>query len=185
MNKGAVNSEITMPYAQALMSIARDNDAADQVGEEVAGLLEVLAGSDDLAQFLANPLMDADVKKAVLRQVAEDSVSPFFLSFLLLLVDRGRVSLLGEILGQYQALLREINQTVLADVTSAIELSEEQKAEIKQRVAGFTNANNVELSVQVDPSLLGGLIVQVGSQVIDASLRGQLRRIGLQLSSVA
>jgi F-type H+-transporting ATPase subunit delta len=70
-------------------------------------------------------------------------------------------------------------------VVAAVELSEDQQHAIRDRVQAMTQANSVELSVQVDPSLLGGLIIKVGSQVIDASLRGQLRRIGMQLATTA
>jgi F-type H+-transporting ATPase subunit delta len=185
MNEGAVSSEITMPYAKALMDIAKDNSLTDQIGVEVAELLEVLDGSEELTQFLANPLIDPEAKKGVLRQIAEGKVNPFLLNVLLLLVDRNRIMFLDGVLEQYQVLLRELNQTVLADVISAVDLSEEQATVIKERVAGLTGARNVELSVQIDPSLLGGLIVKVGSQVIDASLRGQLRRIGIQLAATA
>ena len=70
-------------------------------------------------------------------------------------------------------------------MVAAVELSEDQQHAIRDRVQAMTQANSVELSVQVDPSLLGGLIIKVGSQVIDASLRGQLRRIGMQLATTA
>lgn len=185
MNDGGVTAEIAKPYAQALMNLALETNLTDQIGVEVSELLETLANSEDLTQFLANPLMQPEAKKTVLRQIAENRVNPFMLSFMLLLVDRGRVGFLAGILKQYQVLLRELNQTVLADVTSAVELSEEQKATIRERVIGFTGARNVELSTQVDASLLGGLVVKVGSQIIDASLRGQLRRIGMQLATSA
>jgi F-type H+-transporting ATPase subunit delta len=185
MMKDAMTAEITAPYAQALMSVAQDANAVDQVGHEVADLLDILDSSEELSKFLAHPLVSADTKKGVLRGIAENKVSPFLLNFLMLLVDRGRVILLGDILKQYQALLRALNQTVLANVTAAVELSDDQKTVIQSRVAELTGARNVELSVQVDPSLLGGLIIEVGSQVIDASLRGQLRRIGMQLSTAA
>lgn len=185
MNDSTLSSEIAGPYAKALMSVAEDNNAVDQVGVEVADLLEVLDSSKELTDFLMSPLMSADAKKGVLRQLAEGNVSDFVLSFLLLLVDRGRVAFLKPILQQYQALLRELKQTALADVTSAVELSEDQQNAIRDRVQAMTGAHSVELSVRVDPSLLGGLVVKVGSQVIDASLRGQLRRIGLQLATIA
>lgn len=183
MNDTTLSSEIAGPYAKALMSVADDNSAADQVGGEVADLLEVLTSSDELTGFLSNPLMAADSKKEVLRQICEGKVSGFLLNFLLLLVDRGRIAFLQPVLQQYQALLRERNQTVLADVTSAVELSEEQQNAIRDRVKAMTGANSVELSIQIDPALIGGLIIKVGSQVIDASLRGQLRRIGMQLAA--
>ncbi|WP_017299902.1 ATP synthase F1 subunit delta [Nodosilinea nodulosa] len=183
MNDTSLSSEIAGPYAKALMSVAEDHNAIDQVGVEVADLLEALTNSDELTGFLANPLMAPDTKKGVLRQVAEGKVSDFLLSFLLLLVDRGRVAFLTPILQQYQTLLRELNNTVLADVTAAVDLSDDQQNAIRDRVKAMTGASSVELSVMVDPSLLGGLIIKVGSQVIDASLRGQLRRIGMQLAT--
>jgi F-type H+-transporting ATPase subunit delta len=185
MNDATLSSEIAGPYAKALMSVAADNNAVDQVGVEVAELLEVLASSEDLAGFLANPLISSDTKKGVLRQIAEGKVSNFLLSFLMLLVDRGRVPFLKSVLQQYQTLLREQNQMVLADVTAAVELTEDQQNAIRDRVKAMTGASSVELSVQIDPSLLGGLVVKVGSQVVDASLRGQLRRIGMQLATTA
>lgn len=185
MNDSTMTSEVTMPYAKALMDIAQDNGVTDHVGNEVAGLLDLLRNSGDLSQFLGNPLIDPEAKKGVLRQIAEGQVNPAVVSVLMVLVDRNRIMYLEGVLEQYQALLRELKQTVLADVTSAVELSEEQTATIRERVAALSGAQNVELSVQIDPSLLGGLIVKVGSQVIDASLRGQLRRIGMQLSATA
>ncbi|MGF1568955.1 MAG: ATP synthase F1 subunit delta [Nodosilinea sp.] len=185
MNDSTLSAEVTKPYAQALMSIAQDNAIADQLGAEATQLLEVLASSDELTQFLANPLVEAEPKKAVLRQIADGQVNPTLLNFLLLLVDRGRIVFMKETLQQYQVLLRELNQTVLADVTAAVELSDAQLDAIRERVQRLTGARGVELSVQVDPTLLGGLVVKVGSQVIDASLRGQLRRIGMQLATAA
>jgi F-type H+-transporting ATPase subunit delta len=129
--------------------------------------------------------VNSEAKKAVLKQIAEGKVSPFLLNFLMLLVDRNRIIFLAGILQQYQVLLRELNQTVLADVIAATDLTDAQKEAIKTRVANLTSARSVELSVQLDPTLIGGLVIKVGSQVIDASLRGQLRRIGMQLSATA
>lgn len=185
MNDSTITSEITDPYAQALMGVAKDSNLADQIGEETNRILDLLDSSDELTQFLANPLVDPEAKKGALRQITADQVNPFVINFLMLLVDRGRIMYLGEILRQYQNLLRELNQTVLAEVTSAVELSDEQKEAIRQRVTEISGARQVDLSAQVDSNLLGGLVVKVGSQVIDASLRSQLRRIGMQLGAPA
>ena len=71
---------------------------------------------------------------------------------------------------------------MLAEVTSAQELTDEQKNNIVNKVKGIVEANDVELKTSVDPSLIGGVIIKVGSKVIDASLRGQLRRISVSLN---
>lgn len=185
MNDSTVSSEISAPYAEALMSIAKDRDLADRFGQDARQMIETLDVSVELVQLFENPLVSPAIKKGVLRQVAADQVDPVMLSFLLLLVDRGRIMFLKPILQQYQTLLRELRQTVLAEVTAAVELSGEQQASIRQRVTEITGAEQVDLAVEIDASLIGGLIIKVGSQVIDASLRGQLRRIGLQLDAAA
>lgn len=185
MKDTTITAEVTAPYAQALMSVAKDRNLTEAFGEQASGILELLKGSDELIQFFSNPLVEPEAKKGVVRRIAGDDCDPVMLNFLLLLVDRGRIMYLVEILEQYKALLRELNQTVLAEVTSATELSEAQQNAIREKVMGITSAHQVELSIQIDPSLLGGLIIKVESKVIDASLRGQLRRIGMQLGAAA
>lgn len=176
-------TEIAEPYAQALMSVAKSNNVVDPIGEDTQSLLALSRESEDLRLLINSPLIDAGKKKAVLRQVVGDQVNPFTLNFLLLLVDRGRIFLLPEVCKQYQDLLRQMRQAVLAEVTSAVELNDEQKESIRQKVIGVTQAQQVELETRVDPDLLGGVVIKVGSQVIDASLRGQLRRIGVRLGA--
>ncbi|MEM8604593.1 MAG: ATP synthase F1 subunit delta [Cyanobacteria bacterium P01_H01_bin.121] len=152
-------------------------------GEDSQAVLEVLGSSEDLQQFLANPLLSGEAKKAVLQQVAGNDVHPLFINFLKLLVDKGRVIFLATVLKQYQALLRQLRKTVLAEVTSAVELSDDQKSRVRDRVTAMTSAEQVELEVSLDPDLLGGVIIKVGSQIVDASLRGQLRRLGMKLNA--
>jgi F-type H+-transporting ATPase subunit delta len=89
------------------------------------------------------------------------------------------------VLSRYQALLRELNQTVLAEVTAAVELTADQQNALRDRVLAMTGARQVDLAITVDADLLGGVIIKVGSQIVDASLRGQLRRLGMQLGSAA
>ena len=185
MNNNLVASEIAEPYAKAILSVGQSNDLVDRFGEDVGFLLGVLDESSELEEFLTNPLINADAKKNVLIQVASETVHPMMLNFLRVLVDRRRILFLRGVCKQYQALLREIRQTVLADVTSAVELNDSQKEGVRNKVVQMTGAQRVELDTRIDRDLIGGVIIKVGSQVIDASLRGQLRRIGLRLGSTA
>jgi F-type H+-transporting ATPase subunit delta len=122
-------------------------------------------------------------KKNLLKQLLGEGVSPYLRNFLLLLVDRRRIAFLEPILQQYLVLLRQLNQTVLAEITSAVPLTEGQQQAITEKVITLTKAAKVELATKIDSDLIGGVIIKVGSQVIDASLRGQLRRLSLRLSS--
>jgi F-type H+-transporting ATPase subunit delta len=107
------------------------------------------------------------------------------MNFLQLVIDKKRTAFLISILEQFLALVRDRTSTVLAQVTSVTELSNEQRDRVKEKVKAMTNANDVELETTLDPDLIGGVVIKVGSQVLDASLRGQLRRIGLSLESTA
>lgn len=179
----SVMSQVVSPYAEALMSMAKANDLTDRIAEDMSFLHDALEASDDLSSFLANPLLPDDAKKEVLRQVASEQVHPYTLNFLMVLVDRKRILLLSDVCNRYKELLRQLNQTVLAEVVSAVPISDEQKDAVRQKVIDITGARAAELETSVDPDLIGGVVIKVGSQVFDASLRGQLRRIGLSLKA--
>ena len=183
MKDSVVSEALVSPYSQALFSLGESNQVADRFGQDAELILDLLATSDELSQFLANPISSPEAKKGVLQQLLAEQVHPLMLNFSLLLVDRGRIPFLSRICQQYQALLRQKRQSVLAEVTSVVPLSDAQQNEIRQKVLAMTGAREVELSTSLDPELIGGVIIKVGSQVIDASLRGQLRRISLLLSS--
>ncbi|MBD2771844.1 ATP synthase F1 subunit delta [Iningainema tapete] len=182
MKSNIATDEIAQPYAQALMSVAQSKNQTEQFGEDVRSLLSLLSESEQLQNFLGNPFVQPENKKAVINQILGDA-NTYFRNFLMLLVDRRRISLLEPICRQYLALLRQLNQTVLAEVTSAVPLSEEQKQAVIQKVTAMTNARSVELDSKIDREVIGGVIIKVGSQVIDASIRGQLRRLSLRLTS--
>lgn len=177
MSRNTVSAEIVEPYAEALMSLAQSDELTDQIGQDVSSLLGLLRDSQELRRFLASPLVKAEAKQAVLRQVGGEQLHPYTLNFLMLLVDRRRILFLEGICKQYQALLRKLNQVVLAEVISTVELTEEQRQTITQKVQQMTGAERVEFETSIDPDLIGGVIIKVGSQVLDASIRGQLRRI--------
>ncbi|MEG4860171.1 ATP synthase F1 subunit delta [Microcoleus sp. K1-B6] len=178
-----VSTEVLQPYASALMSLAQSNNLSEKFGEDIRSLLSLLEGSEDLRQFLGNPLVKPDAKKAVIQQIAGEEMSPLMHSFLKLLVDKGRILFLEGIGKQYLARLRELNQTVLAEVTSAVPLSDAQQQTVREKVQAMTSASQVEIETKIDADLIGGVVIKVGSQVIDASLRGQLRRLGIRLNS--
>lgn len=179
----AATAAISRPYAEALMSIAQSNNVADKFDSDVRSLLNLLKESQPLQKFFANPFIDAEDKKGVISKILSDDTNPIFRNFLMLLVDRRRITLVEDIGQEYLAKLRELNQTVLAEVISAVPLTDEQKQTIKEKVKSMTDAREVELDSKINSDIIGGVIIKVGSQVIDSSLRGQLRRLSLSLNN--
>ncbi len=162
------------------MSLADANALVDRFEQEIRQLADLLENSAELRELAGNPVVDAESKKAVLKQVTADAHA-FLRNFLLLLADKRRIVFLEEICAAFLALVRERKGIVLAEVTAAVELSDAQQIAVREKVKAMTDASDVEVRVDIDPSLIGGVIIKVGSQVLDASLRGQLRRITYSL----
>ncbi|MCL2934410.1 MAG: F0F1 ATP synthase subunit delta [Trichodesmium sp. MAG_R03] len=178
-----IAGEIVEPYAAALMSLAKSKELTERFAEDIRSLINIMDESQELKQFMGNPVIKTEDKKAVVQRMVGDQVDPYMRNFLMLLIDRGRIIFLEQIGKQYLALLRELNKTVLAEVTSTVELNEDQKNTVRERVKLMTSAREVEIETKVDPSLLGGVIIKIGSQIIDSSLQGQMRRIGISLKA--
>ncbi len=182
MKGSAAMAEVVEPYAEALMSLAQAHDLADRFGQDAAGVLSTLEASPELSAFLGSPIHAGAQKKAVLNQIFGNEVHSYVMNFLMLLVDRQRIPFLSGICKRYRELLRTLKQIALAEVTSAVELNDEQRQSVVNRVKAMMNVEAVELETRVDPELIGGVVIKVGSQVVDASLRGQLRRLAVDLS---
>ena len=181
MANNTATAAVSRPYAEALMSIAQSNNVADKFDSDVRSLLNLIKESQPLQNFFANPFISGEDKKGVISKVLTDDTNPIFRNFLMLLVDRRRITLVEDIAQEYLAKLRELNQTVLAEVISAVPLTDEQQQTIKEKVKSMTDAREVELDSTIDSDIIGGVIIKVGSQVVDSSLRGQLRRLSLSL----
>ncbi|MGF1935412.1 MAG: ATP synthase F1 subunit delta [Nostoc sp. ChiQUE02] len=183
MTSQVATAEVAQPYAQALLSIAQSKNLTEEFGEDARTFLGLLRTDKQLHNFFSNPFIQSENKKALIKQILGEGANPYLRNFLLVLVDKRRIAFLESIFQQYLALLRQLNQTVLAEVVSAVPLTEAQQQAIIQKVIAITNARQVELETKVDSDLIGGVIIKVGSQVIDASIRGQLRRLSLRLTN--
>ena len=183
MSGTLISSEVAEPYAQALMSVAQENNLTEQFGQTCRDIENLMEESSDFSDFIANPVVNPEAKKEVLRKVMGEETNPYLVNFLMLLVDKRRIVFLKEIAAQFSALVRKLNNVVLAEITSTQELNDGQKQALVDRVKGITDASDVELKITVDPELIGGVIIKVGSKIIDASVQGQLRRIGMSLSN--
>jgi F-type H+-transporting ATPase subunit delta len=179
----ALANQVIDPYAEALMSLAQQQNLVDQFGQDIASLADLLKASPELEKFLGNPVIKGEAKKAVLRQIGTDQIHPILINFLALLVDRRRIVFLGAICDRFQALYRKLKQITLAEIITAVELSSEQRQAVTNKVLEMSGASQVELQVKIDPQIIGGVVIKIGSQVFDSSLRGQLRRLAAGLGS--
>jgi F-type H+-transporting ATPase subunit delta len=177
-----MKGSVVTPYADALMSLAQAQNLIDEFGSNCADLVGMLDGSPELTQLLSNPIVKIADKKVILGKVVGETIHPFMVNFLMILVERRRIGNLTEICQRYQAALRKLKGIVLAEVTSAVALTDAQTQSVRDRVQGLTGASSVEIAATVDPEIIGGVIIKFGSQVIDSSLRAEIRRLGMSIA---
>lgn len=177
-------NSLATPYAEALLQVSEARQESDTVAAQVRELLALWSASAPLRQAMASPVLEPEAKKAVLAALFAGQVTASLQNLLRLLADRQRIAVLDAVLARYLELFRELRQITLARVVSATPLSETQQAELNRRVQAIAGTAAVEFDLEVDPALIGGFVVNLGSQVIDASLAGQVRRLGLALARV-
>ncbi len=176
---------ITTPYAEAFLQVAESRKEVDEVVDQAKAVLALWHESPELRKAMASPVLEVDAKKAVLEKLFSDQLTPSFLNLLKLLADRQRIGVLDAALDRMLELYREQRNIALANVISATALNEEQQAELSKKVQAVAGTDKLEFNLSVDPDLIGGFVVKVGSKVIDASLAGQVRRLGLALAKVS
>jgi F-type H+-transporting ATPase subunit delta len=172
-------------YAVALFELAQEQGALDVVAGDLHRLREMLGGSADLERLIRSPVLSREEQARALAAVGERAgFAPLTRQFLGLLAHKRRLFALPDVIEAYDAMLAEHRGEVGAEVVSAVPLSQEQLESVQRQLAGAVG-QDVKLSTAVDPSLLGGLIVRVGSRMIDASIRTKLRQLELALKGTA
>ena len=159
-----------------------ENSQTEEMVSEVKQLLELINDSPELEKALSSPILETDAKKKIILEIFSNKINSSLLNFLKLLADRQRIGILTSILDRFLEIYRENSNIALATVTSAVELTEEQKGLITQKIINIAGTEKLELVTKIDPSLIGGFVASVGSKVIDASLASQIRKLGLSLS---
>ena len=175
--------ELAQVYANALFEVASEHEVIDEVREQIGEFADELDQNRDLQIFLFSPYFSSQEKKDGIRKIVEDA-DERFLNFLELLAERHRVPAIFRIRRAYDALWREENKLLPVTVTSAIELDEGLVEGVGKRIEEQTG-KKVELTSEVDPDVLGGLVLQVGNMVLDASIRNRLEQLRKQVAKAA
>jgi F-type H+-transporting ATPase subunit delta len=175
--------EIAEVYARALFEVAKEHDLLDRVHDELGEFAKALADDRTLQVFLFSPYFSSQEKREGVKRIVSDA-DERFVNFLELLAERHRMPALFRIKREFDALWAEENQLLPVTVTSAIELDEGLIKEIGERIQEQTG-RKVELSSNVDPDVLGGLMVRVGNMVLDGTVRNRLERLRKQVAKAA
>ena len=168
-------------YADAIYSAAVEAGVLDNVIEDVISLLGLIRDSDEFNAFLHNLLIVPESKQSILQELFGNQLDPLVLNSLFLLVLKKRERSTEDILLAFTQLVDEQAGRLVADVTSAIELTSTQQDALVEKLSGYSG-KQVRLSMRVDSSIKGGFIAKLGDTVFDGSVATQLQRLKRQLA---
>ena len=172
-----MSSASAVRYARALFDVALQESDPIKIEQELSSVVTLVTGHAELQNALESPGVPPHAKKAVVQALVERSqFSPPVGKLLVMLAERDRLTLLGDVLEAFRARLREQQRVLEAEVTTAIPLDSEQQAALQQRL-GAATSRQVTLTTKVDPALIGGVVAKIGATVYDGSLATQLAKL--------
>jgi ATP synthase F1 delta subunit len=175
--------EIAQVYARSLFQVAKENDELDEIHEQLGEFTDALDESRELQMFFFSPYFSSQEKEDGVDKVVDDG-NEHFVNFLKLIAERHRMPALFRMRREFDAMWREENKLLEVRITSAIDLDEDLIKSIGQRIEEQTG-KQIDLDANVDPDVIGGLVLRVGNMVMDASVRGRLERLRKEVAQAA
>ena len=170
-------------YARALYEAAKEKNRLDAVREELGDFVEAQRQVPELRELLRNPQLDHRLKASALEELLGGE-EELVRNFLLLLAEKNRAGEIEEIAREFERLVAEEEGILDVELTTAVELSDEEARDVIEQIEK-ASGRKVEATRNVDPDLIGGLVLQVGSLRLDASVRGRLNRLRRDLKGTA
>ena len=163
-------------YAKSLLELAGEQKALDAVNADINDFLATAHNSSELVNLLKSPIVKGDKKRNVLNSVFK-SANALTLAFFDIIVRKGREALLVQIAEEFKVQYNTLNGIASATVTSAVALSAKSLAEVEAFIKKQLNSNKVEVKTEVNPDIIGGLVIRFEDKLIDASIDHQLKEI--------
>ena len=173
---------VSKVYGDALFEEAMEKNALSLWYEEIRALKSVFLENPELVQFLNHPQIVKEEKEKVIENIFSQRISRELLGFLVIVIEKDRQNEIVPICDYFIDRVKEHEKIGVVKITSAVELSEEQRERVEKRILETTAFVSLETSYMVDPTLLGGLVIRIGDRVVDSSIKTQLEEIKRDLT---
>ena len=184
MSSDPLTKKIAAPYARALFDFSVEKNIMHQVTADFQNLEGFLTESSELSDYLNNPVVSQVAKREILTKTLQSQINNETFKFLMVLINRDRINLLGSIVVNYLELVYETASIKMVEVISASEFSNSQKNTLIKKLKELTDAREIRLEITIDPSLIGGFLIKTESKVIDFTIKNQLQRLAKHLDTV-
>jgi len=184
MSGNPLASKIAAPYARALFDFSVEKNIMHQITADFQNLEIFLDEADELMEYLTSPVVSQATKGEILTKILKSQVNTETFKFLMVLVNRDRINLLHSVIDNYLELVYETASIKMIEVSTAYPFTNLQKNTLIQKLKELTNAREIRLVLTVDPSLIGGFLIQTESKVIDFTIKNQLQKLAKHLDTV-
>jgi F-type H+-transporting ATPase subunit delta len=177
------NPRLASRYAKSLLDLAVEKGQLEQVYADMQVMQQICKGSRDFVNLLRSPILKSDAKRRIIEIITKGKISELTTAFNALLVNKGRESVLPEIITAFITQYKEHKNIHTVKLVTAVPLSDSVKDAIIKQVRTAGSIENVELVDTVDPNIIGGFVLQVGDKLVDASISYDLRTIARQFEN--
>lgn len=172
-------------YAQALYALAVETNATAQIAADLKQFAQLITDNSDLQAFIKSPAFSADVQLRIIDAILQKAaISGTTAHFIKLVASKRRLFAIEDMIRGYNALLDAANGVRHAQVTLAREATDEQLALLQKTLTQVSGGKSVNIAVKIDPSIIGGIIVKLGSRMVDGSLKTKLNSIRTRMKEV-
>lgn len=176
---------VSKTYGDALFELAVEENLTDSLLEEIQMVKAVLKENEDFEKILMHPEISKTEKLQVIENVFKGQTSDALTGFLRIVVTKGRYKDLPDIFAYFIARVKEYKKIGVAQVTSAVPMTDGQKQKIEQRLLDTTRYETMEIDYKVDESLIGGLMIRIGDRVVDSTIKSRLGKLTANLMKIS
>ncbi|SFR62848.1 ATP synthase F1 subunit delta [Anaeromicropila populeti] len=175
---------VSKTYGEAIFDLAVEENVLGQVQEEIQFVKDVLNENAELVSFLNHPKITKEEKVRVVENIFKGKLGDITVGFLVTVVNKERYGQLIEIFEYFEDKVRQFKNIGVVSVTSAIELTEEQKSKLTDRLLKITGFAELEFVYFVEPEIIGGMIIRIGDRIVDSSIRTKIDVMAKDMSKV-
>lgn len=174
--------QVDATYGNALFELAMEEHKLDELYDEAQVLVNIFKENYELIKLLEHPQISKEEKKALIENTFKGRVSGDMTGLMVMVVDKEHSKWLVRILEYFIRCVKKEKNIGIADVTSAVTLSDSQKADIEKRLLDTTSYTSMEVSYNVDKSIIGGLVIRIEDRVVDSSIKNKLEKMSKALA---
>ncbi len=175
---------ISKTYGNALFELAVEEQKIDVFAEEIKEIMQILKAHTQLQQLMKHPKIVKEEKISILESIFKGNIQDELTGFLVLIIMKDRYSEIEQILNYFLEQVKALKKIGVCNVVTAIELQQEQKSKVEQKLLDTTDFLSMEMNYQVDQSIIGGMVIRIGDRVVDSSIATKIGEMQKELLKI-